>query len=78
VDGVCARSSTSWIRGLGSALALLVLGHVHGALRDLIWMAVMLQGTATLLCLVPLTLTTRNGRREHNDGKIALEALRAS
>jgi hypothetical protein len=40
-------------------------------------MAVLLQGVATVLCLVPMTLTARDGRRERNDGMIALEALRA-
>jgi hypothetical protein len=61
----------------GLAAALLLLGPVHGSVRDLVWMAVLLQGVATVLCLVPMTLTARDGRRERNDGMIALEALRA-
>ena len=73
--GIALAGPAATLAGL--AAALLVVGHVHGAVRELVWMAVLLQAVATILCLVPMTLTTRDGRRERNDGMIALEALRA-
>jgi hypothetical protein len=63
------------LAGLG--VALLALPQTHGIVRELVWTAVMLQAAGTILSLVPITLTTRAGRKDLNDAMIALHALRA-
>jgi hypothetical protein len=61
---------------LGLALSLVALAHVDGLVRAVVWVAVIAQAFALVICLLPLTMTDRRGRAWRSDGRLALDALR--